>query len=108
MPINRQLIYRIVESIPQGRVATYGQIAALAGYPRHARQVGYALAALPQGSQTPWHRVINAQGKISARGLSGCDDFQRLLLEEEGICFGLGDRVPLNKYQWQPEPADGL
>jgi O-6-methylguanine DNA methyltransferase len=59
-------IYDVVRRIPKGRVATYGQVAALAGLPRHARQVGYALHVLPESSKVPWHRVINAKGEVSA------------------------------------------
>ncbi len=108
MSIDRKNFYRIIEQIPEGRVATYGQIAALAGHPRHARQVGYALAALPQNSDIPWFRVVNARGEISPRGSSGCDDYQRLLLENEGIAFGLNGRIVMRQFQWQPKPVDGL
>ena len=72
-------IYEVVRRIPEGRVATYGQVAALADLPGHARQVGYALHALPEGGNVPWHRVINARGAISLRsdpgwgGRSGTD-----------------------------------
>lgn len=90
----------IVRQIPEGRVATYGQIASMAGHPRHARHVGYALSALDTDSDVPWHRVLNSSGKISRRGLSGCDDFQRLLLEEEGVEFGPGGRINLQRFQW--------
>ncbi|MFT5397188.1 MAG: methylated-DNA-protein-cysteine methyltransferase-like protein, partial [Gammaproteobacteria bacterium] len=83
MSLEHKSIYTMVSRIPIGHVATYGQIAKLIGYPRHARQVGFALAALENGSSVPWHRVINTKGKISPRGLDGCDDYQRLLLEEE-------------------------
>lgn len=102
MSVQRELIYKVVKRIPEGRVATYGQVAALAGYPRHARQVGYTLSALDADTNVPWHRVINARGKVSLRGLSGSDDFQRLLLEEEGVEFGVGDIISLDRYQWQP------
>ena len=79
-----QRIYAAVRRIPPGRVATYGQIAALAGLPGHARQVGYALHALKSGSGVPWHRVINAQGMISLRTEFGGHQIQREMLEEEG------------------------
>lgn len=95
-------IYAAVKKVPRGKVATYGQIAALAGMPRHARQVGYALHSLPAGSKLPWHRIINSQGKISLRGLDGSDDWQRILLEEEGVEFGVSSRINLKKHQWQP------
>ena len=67
--IDRARIYAVVRRIPRGTVATYGQVAERAGYPGHARQVGYALHALPPGTTVPWHRVINASGEVSARGI---------------------------------------
>ncbi len=102
MPINHKAVYSMVSQIPEGHVATYGQIAKLVGFPRHARQVGYALGALENNSRVPWHRVINTKGKISPRGFDGCDDYQRLLLEEEGVIFGDKDCIPLKQFQWQP------
>ena len=99
---NHDRIYRVVKKIPKGRVATYGQIAALAGIPRHARQVGYALRNTPDSLLLPWHRVVNAQGKVSMRSRPGCDDFQYVLLEGEGIEFGLQGKISLKRYQWNP------
>lgn len=93
--------YAIIRKIPRGKVATYGQIAALAGYPRHARHVGFALSALPAGSKVPWHRVVNSQGQISRRGLDGNDEWQRVLLEEEGVEFGAQGRIALKRYRWE-------
>jgi len=98
-----QEIYAVVRLIPPGRVATYGQVARLIGRPRHARQVGYALAALPQGHDVPWHRVINARGQVSARSIPDYKDYQQILLEDEGIEFGLKGTISLRAYQWQPE-----
>ncbi len=95
-------IYAVVRRIPRGRVATYGQVAALAGLDGHARQVGYALHAMPEGSDIPWHRVINAQGQVSVRSERGGELLQRLLLEAEGVRFGRGGRVSLARYRWQP------
>jgi len=100
--MNHKVVYAMVSRIPEGRIATYGQVATLIGFPRNARQVGYALAALENNSRVPWHRVINAKGKISPRGLDGCDDYQRLLLEEEGIIFDDKDCISLKQFQWQP------
>ena len=74
-------IYAVVRLVPPGRVATYGQVATLAGLGRHARQVGYALHRLPEASDVPWHRVINARGGVSARSTPGWDGLQRTLLE---------------------------
>ena len=81
-------IYAVVARVPRGRVVTYGQVAALAGLPRQARLVGYAMHGLPDGSTLPWHRVINAQGKVSVRSFAGpSEGLQRHLLEEEGVTF---------------------
>ena len=102
------LIYAVVRKIPRGKVATYGQIAALAGMPRHARQAGYALAATPADMKIPWHRVINAQGRISLRLRhwdSGGDDLQKILLEAEGVTFDAGGKVDLDKFRWKPRLA---
>jgi methylated-DNA-protein-cysteine methyltransferase related protein len=98
-------IYEVVRAIPRGRVATYGQVAFLAGMPGHARQVGYALHSLPEGSaaETPWHRVLNARGEVSQRALPGADERQRRLLRREGVRFDQRGRVDLRRYGWQPE-----
>lgn len=97
-----QTIYAVVSRIPFGKVATYGQVARLAGFPGQARQVGYALSALPAGSGVPWHRVVNAQGRISCRSEDGCPDLeQRLRLENEGVCFDASGGIPLKRFQWQ-------
>lgn len=93
-------IYTVVRMIPEGSVATYGQIARLAGRPNGARQVGYALAALPDEHDVPWHRVINAQGKVSLRATPGYEDVQQLLLEDEGVEFGIKKVIDLARYQW--------
>lgn len=98
-------IYSVVRRIPTGRVATYGQVAGLAG---HARQVGYAVSALPDESNVPWHRVINARGAISARGEPGGDLAQRSLLEAEGVQFNAGGRISLDRYRWRPQATTGL
>ena len=97
-----QRIYRVVQRIPQGRVATYGQVASLAGLAGHARQVGYALHALPQDSVVPWHRVVNAAGGISTRATPGGELTQRLLLEKEGIRLDGKGRVRLDQLRWAP------
>jgi methylated-DNA-protein-cysteine methyltransferase-like protein len=94
-------IYAAVCRIPRGKVATYGQIAQLAGLPGHARQVGYALSALDDPS-VPWHRVINAKGEISPRSGGGGDELQQLRLEDEGVVFDRNGRVRLERYRWQP------
>jgi methylated-DNA-protein-cysteine methyltransferase-like protein len=94
-------IWAVVRRIPRGRVATYGQVALLAGIPRHARMVGYALHALPEGSAVPWHRVINAAGKVSPRAQAGYERLQHALLEAEGVRFDAEDRVALTRYRWR-------
>ena len=103
IPSRDQQIYALVRQIPPGKVATYGQIADLLGFYGQARQVGYALHRVAPGSDIPWHRVINAQGKIS-RSLqrNGSDDLQQVLLEQENIRFESGDWIDLSRYRWQP------
>ena len=96
-------IYAVVRRIPRGRVATYGQVAALAGLGGHARQVGYALHALTTQRAVPWHRVVNARGQISLRAEPGGDLIQRQLLEREGVNFDAADRLELGRYRWRPQ-----
>ena len=93
-------IYAVVRAIPVGRVSTYGQVAALAGLPGHARQVGYALHALAE-DDVPWHRVINAQGEISRRSDPGPEPLQRVMLESEGVVFDARGRVDLRLFRWE-------
>lgn len=95
-------IYGIVARIPRGRVASYGQIARLVGVPRNARQVGYAMAAIPDGVDLPWHRVVNSKGEISRRDHPNSEVEQRVLLEREGVRFGRNGRIPLERYGWVP------
>ena len=78
--------------IPAGKVASYGQVAALAGLPTHARYVGALMARLPPGTRLPWHRVVNAGLRVSARGDGGSEAEQRRRLEAEGISL-IGGRV---------------
>jgi methylated-DNA-protein-cysteine methyltransferase-like protein len=96
-------IYAMVKRIPRGRVATYGQVATLAGLDGHARQVGYALHNLPARSNVPWHRVINARGEVSPRSAGDSHELQRMLLEAEGVEFSLDGHVALKKYRWNAE-----
>ena len=100
------LVWGIAKRIPRGRVATYGQLAALLGMPKHARQVGYALSASPGNMKIAWHRVVNAEGRISLRlkhWETGSDDLQRILLEAEGIKFDDSGRIELKKFRWHPK-----
>jgi methylated-DNA-protein-cysteine methyltransferase-like protein len=101
-------IWRVVARIPRGRVATYGQIARMAGLLNGARTVGWALRALPDkhriaGRPVPWHRVINAQGTISLRGRGdgGEGSRQAAALRREGIAFLTGGRIDLGRYLWR-------
>jgi methylated-DNA-protein-cysteine methyltransferase related protein len=95
-------IYQVVRRIPRGRVATYGQVAELAGLSGHARQVGYALHALPASTTVPWHRVVNASGGISLRTSPGAELTQRILLEREGVRFDARGRLSLARVRWRP------
>jgi methylated-DNA-protein-cysteine methyltransferase-like protein len=95
-----ELIWETVRRIPRGHVATYGQIAELAGLEGHARQVGYALHNLPERSNVPWHRVVNAKGEISARTGGDSHELQRMLLEAEGIAFDTRGRLDLKRCKW--------
>ena len=95
-------IYAVVRRIPRGRVATYGQVAELAGLGGQARQAGYALHALPAETTVPWHRVLNARGTVSARAAGGESLTQQLLLEREGVRFDAGGRLSLARYRWAP------
>lgn len=98
-------IYAVVRRVPRGRVATYGQVATLAGLPRQARVVGYALHAVAESSTLPWHRVLNARGAISLRGDGGGSVLQRLRLEQEGVEFDARGRVSLERFGWRPRGA---
>jgi len=96
-----QTIYAVVRRIPRGRVATYGQIAEIAGLEGHARQVGYALHSLPSGSGIPWHRVVNSFGEVSKRSDSDSDELQVELLRAEGVVFDTGGRIDLRRFRWR-------
>jgi len=94
-------IYAVVRRIPRGRVASYGQVAILAGLSGRARQVGYALHALGEGDPLPWQRVVNAQGQISRRAEPVMEQVQRLLLESEGVVFDDRGRIDLARHGWK-------
>jgi methylated-DNA-protein-cysteine methyltransferase related protein len=93
----QRAVYRLVEEIPRGRVATYGQLAAILGWPRAARAVGYAMRHCPLS--LPWQRVVNASGGISLRANVGSMLTQRLLLEQEGVPVRRG-RIRLDQHRW--------
>jgi NAD+ diphosphatase len=106
---NRGTLYQridaMVNRIPEGRLATYGQIAKLVGS-CGARQVGYAMAALDADTDVPWHRVINSQGRISARSVTEGHTVQRIILEEEGIIFNDNGKINLEIFRWQGPPPE--
>ena len=91
-------IYEVVKNIPKGRVATYGQVALLAGNPRWARVVGYALHVNPEPGIIPCHRVVNREGRVAPGFAFGGEGVQRQLLESEGIVFETDGRIDLEKY----------
>lgn len=97
-----------IRAIPRGKVATYGQIAALAGNPGGARQVVRVLHSCSGKAGLPWHRIINGRGRISLKRGCGYEEQRRLLLGE-GIKVGRGGRIGLNEFQWRtdPAPSDG-
>jgi methylated-DNA-protein-cysteine methyltransferase-like protein len=100
----QEKFYAVIRRIPRGQVATYGQVAALAGLPRRARMVGHALSSTPEDVDVPWHRVVNAQGRVSPRGDLGlAEGFQRHLLEEEGVVFSQSGRIDLDRFGWDPD-----
>lgn len=92
-------IYELVRQIPSGKVSTYGRIAQILGT-CSAQMVGFALAALPEGTDVPWQRIINRFGKISPHGHGFGTVIQKTLLEEEGIRFDLSDTVDLSEFGW--------
>jgi methylated-DNA-protein-cysteine methyltransferase-like protein len=98
-PSSHDLIYETIRQIPRGKVSTYGGIAKLSGLPGHARLVGYALHSTPHDINIPWHRVINAQGRISLPKNDGAYSRQKKLLIKEGITFR-GEKIDLTKYGW--------
>jgi methylated-DNA-protein-cysteine methyltransferase related protein len=96
-------IYALVRQIPEGQVATYGQIAELLGLYGRARQIGYALFRVAPESDVPWQRVVNVKGMVSRSPLrQGSDELQRILLEQEGIVFDAQDCIDLKRYRWIP------
>jgi methylated-DNA-protein-cysteine methyltransferase-like protein len=98
-----QRIYAVVARIPRGKVATYGQVARLAGRVT-ARLVGYAMAATPDGLDLPWQRVINSRGEVSPRRRGDGHLDQRRLLEREGVRFDERGRIELARHAWRPTP----
>jgi methylated-DNA-protein-cysteine methyltransferase-like protein len=95
-------IWETIAEIPRGSVASYGQIAEIAGIPRGARQVGYALRHLPDGHDVPWHRVLQVSGKIAfdKNSRSYKEQRKRLMMEDVAVISG---KVDMKKYRWQPD-----
>jgi methylated-DNA-protein-cysteine methyltransferase related protein len=94
-------ICAVIRRIPKGWVATYGQVAAMAGLPRRARLVGHVLRQLDPATDIPWHRVVNARGEVSyTLSRHGSDAFQQRLLEEEGVEFDNRNRFNLERFRW--------
>lgn len=98
-----EIIYEVVKKIPEGKVATYGQVARLAGNPRWARVVGYALHVNPSFGKIPCHRVVNKEGRTAPAFAFGGSDVQRAMLEGEGVTFLPDGRVDMEKHQWNGE-----
>jgi len=98
-------VRNIIAAIPEGRVASYGQIAALAGNNRAARQVAWILHSSSKTDALPWHRVIGTDGIISLPRGRGYEE-QRALLLNEGVCFDSRDRIDMNRFLWDPEHID--
>lgn len=98
-------VYDLVSKVPTGRVASYGQIAALLGHPRSARAVGYALSSLRKDSEEkiPWQRIINSKGRISFKGDTFRAELQKKLLLKEGIKFSENDSIDIKKFGWFPK-----
>ena len=99
-----QAVIEIIKRIPEGRVCTYGRIGRLAGKANGGRQVAWILHSSSRRHNLPWHRVINAQGRISLSKLRGYEE-QKARLQIEGIAFDAADRIDLGKYLWDGERA---
>ncbi len=100
--LRNERIWRTIGDIPHGKVASYGQVAAIAGIPRGARQTAYALRVLPRGHTLPWHRVITSSGRIAfATGTRPYKE-QVKRLKMEGVAVQKG-RVDMRIYRWQPD-----
>lgn len=93
-------VKRIIKSVPRGKVATYGQVAALAGNIRAARQVAWILHSSSDKHNLPWHRIINSRGSISLKPLYGFE-IQKELLQNEGVVFSENGTIDLSRYLWR-------
>jgi len=98
-------VYALVRRIPPGKVLSYGRVAQLLGMPHGAREVGWAMVVL-RDDTVPWHRVVNAQGRVSIKGSPEAAALQRARLEAEGILFDTHDRLDMARHQWDPAPPE--
>ena len=96
---NKERIWHVVHSIPRGKVASYGQVARMAGLPGYARYVGHTMKLLPAGTKLPWYRVVNSQGRISFKPGTRQYLLQKSLLEKEGIVF-ISGKFSMKQYGW--------
>ncbi|HJV48500.1 MAG TPA: MGMT family protein [Geothrix sp.] len=101
-PDFRALVLAVVAKIPKGRLASYGQVAALAGFPHRPRQVGMVLSGLPEGNKLPWHRVVNTQGYVPSRGRWWGAFEQIARLRDEGIDVDDKGNLDLEAHRWKP------
>lgn len=104
MPKFKDSVIKIALQIPKGKVASYGQVAAYAGYPRGARAVGWTLNKLPPETNAPWWRIINNKGYISMKGYYFTQEDFKDRLEEEGIKVSKNYEIDIEKYRWTPDP----
>ena len=98
----REAVLRVVALIPKGRLASYGQVALLAGFPQRPRQVGMVLRGLPEGTPLPWHRVVNTQGYVPSKGRWWGAMVQIQRLREEGIPVADDGTLDLKTHRWDP------
>ena len=97
-----ELVYSLVRKVPEGKVATYGQIACMIGNPRLSRVVGYAMSSCPY-DDVPCHRIVNRLGELAKSFGEDGNEVQKYLLEKEGIKFDKDNRINLKKYGWNSE-----
>jgi len=100
-------VIKLIKSIPRGKVATYGQIACLAGFCPSVRRVVWILHSCSKKERLAWHRVVNRRGSISLKSGAGYEK-QKEILEREGIVFDERDRIDLNRYLWEPDDEDSI
>lgn len=98
-------VIRLIKAIPQGKVATYGQIAYLTGLYPSVRRVVWVLHSCSKKEGLPWHRVVNQKGTISLKPGAGYER-QKSMLEEEGVVFDNQDRIDLDRFRWEPDDID--